>query len=197
MKVLILDGSTSHDQFAKDISSFASSHLIEGGGEVESLELELIDIKGCMGCFGCWIKTPGICVIDDRSADPDERKGFVAMVNSGFPEAEQNETALAICRQFSLEANMEWLGGLALGGGMAIGGRPLKDLGGMTRNIVKALDTATSDRVRGKQVSAEARQRMELPIAPKFLFIRMGNKMWKKLAKENGVENDFDNTPYQ
>jgi len=69
MKVLILDGSTSHDQFAKDISSFASSHLIEGGGEVESLKLELIDIKGCMGCFGCWIKTPGICVIDDAGRE--------------------------------------------------------------------------------------------------------------------------------
>lgn len=22
-------------------------------------------IKPCIGCFGCWIKTPGVCVIDD------------------------------------------------------------------------------------------------------------------------------------
>jgi multimeric flavodoxin WrbA len=26
-------------------------------------------VKSCVGCFGCWIKTPGRCVIDDRIAD--------------------------------------------------------------------------------------------------------------------------------
>ena len=35
------------------------------GHEVEALTLRALDIKPCNGCFGCWIKTPGDCVVDD------------------------------------------------------------------------------------------------------------------------------------
>jgi len=184
-------------------STWFTSEVLRSDERTEQFLEELDDANLLVMAFPLYVDSlPAMNIrlmgiIADRSTDSDERKGFVAMINSGFPEAGQNETALAICRQFSLEANMEWLGGLAMGGGMAIGGKPLKDLGGMARNIVKALDTAASDLARGKRVSAQARQRMGLPIVPKFLFIRMGNRMWKKLAKENGVENDLDNTPYQ
>lgn len=26
-------------------------------------------VKACMGCFGCWVKNPGRCVISDRCSD--------------------------------------------------------------------------------------------------------------------------------
>ena len=35
---------------------------------VEVLELRDMDIKYCVGCWGCWVKTPGQCVHKDDSA---------------------------------------------------------------------------------------------------------------------------------
>lgn len=26
-------------------------------------------VKDCIGCFGCWVKTPGMCIIKDRCSD--------------------------------------------------------------------------------------------------------------------------------
>lgn len=35
------------------------------GREVEYVDLSALKIAPCMGCFGCWTRTPGRCVIRD------------------------------------------------------------------------------------------------------------------------------------
>jgi hypothetical protein len=38
------------------------------GYEVRLLDLRGLELRGCSGCFGCWVRTPGECVKRDDSA---------------------------------------------------------------------------------------------------------------------------------
>ena len=44
--------------------------------EIKFIDLSSLKIANCMGCFGCWIKTPGKCVIRDDAVQvyPDIAK---------------------------------------------------------------------------------------------------------------------------
>jgi multimeric flavodoxin WrbA len=65
MKAVIFDGSREGDLTFNTIETSLANRLTAEGWEVESIELRKMQIAGCLGCFCCWIKTPGICVIDD------------------------------------------------------------------------------------------------------------------------------------
>ncbi|MGD9818209.1 MAG: flavodoxin family protein [Desulfomonilaceae bacterium] len=41
----------------------------KAGAEIQEVFLAKCDIKPCRGCFNCWIKTPGQCVIKDDQAE--------------------------------------------------------------------------------------------------------------------------------
>ena len=59
MKLIISDLAHLPDDFTKD------SMVIENQGE----------IRPCIGCFGCWIKTPGVCVLKDGYEDTGAKLG--------------------------------------------------------------------------------------------------------------------------
>ena len=49
------------------------------------IDLSALNIANCVGCFGCWTKTPGKCVIRDDAAKV-------------YPEIEKSDTLLYISR---------------------------------------------------------------------------------------------------
>jgi multimeric flavodoxin WrbA len=65
MKAVIFNGAKEGDLTINAIEKTIAHQLTEKGWEVEPIELRNIQIAGCVGCFGCWVKTPGTCVIDD------------------------------------------------------------------------------------------------------------------------------------
>ena len=42
-----------------------SSSVIYGNDNIKLIDLSLLKIANCTGCFSCWTKTPGKCVIRD------------------------------------------------------------------------------------------------------------------------------------
>ncbi|MGF1506835.1 MAG: flavodoxin family protein [Anaerolineae bacterium] len=64
MRALILNGEHPARPLTH-IQAALSAALREAGYQVESITLHQTSIKHCVGCWGCWVKTPGECVIQD------------------------------------------------------------------------------------------------------------------------------------
>lgn len=70
MKVLALNGSPR-------MKASSTQHMLvpflkgmeEAGAETEILQLRRLNLKQCIGCFSCWLRTPGKCIHNDGMND--------------------------------------------------------------------------------------------------------------------------------
>ena len=65
MRAVILNGAHKDEKALDGIYDIIVDELTSIGWEVTSYTLRDNTIANCMGCFGCWIKTPGICRFKD------------------------------------------------------------------------------------------------------------------------------------
>jgi len=65
MKALILDASPSPDDPSARAAGALESVLRHRGARVSLVRLRTLSLHPCNGCFGCWTKRPGECLIDD------------------------------------------------------------------------------------------------------------------------------------
>lgn len=78
MKITILNGSpepSSFDHYLRELKSALETI----NHQVTQIDLRELPIKYCIGCFECWVKTPGLCDADDASQEMDR-----AVINSEF-----------------------------------------------------------------------------------------------------------------
>ena len=69
MKALILDGSQNGDRIAEQACAALTAELAARQTEVERIRIVDKTIAPCMGDFFCWIKTPGVCNLDDDNRE--------------------------------------------------------------------------------------------------------------------------------
>ncbi len=80
MRIVVLNGNSERDCAPFDgLLNRLATMLESGGHRVSLLNLRELDIRPCMGCFGCWFKTPGECCLKD-----DSHKVNRAVINSDF-----------------------------------------------------------------------------------------------------------------
>ena len=95
MKVTIFNGSPRGKKgntqvMVKEFSKGAR----QAGAEVENVFLVKKKIRPCRGCFTCWIKTPGICVIKDDMAELIQKFGESDIVVFATPVYVDNVTGI-------------------------------------------------------------------------------------------------------
>jgi len=146
------------------------------------------------------LPAPVIAALERIAAHRKERSydaRFAAIVNSGFPEASQNDVALAICSEFARQSGFAWMGGLALGGGEGlVHGMPLGELGGRGARLRKSLVLAAEALAQGHPVPPSAQALLSKPVVPGWLYRFMGGIGWKQKAKRFGTAQHMDRQPY-
>ncbi len=70
MKIFAVNGSPN---MKKGMTHILLDNFLEGardaGAEVETVFLQKKKINYCIGCFTCWVKTPGVCIHKDDMAE--------------------------------------------------------------------------------------------------------------------------------
>ncbi len=69
MNILAINGSpTMHKGMTHVLLTSFLDGAREAGAQTQTLFLQKMKVSACLGCYGCWVKTPGACVQNDDGA---------------------------------------------------------------------------------------------------------------------------------
>jgi ferredoxin-NADP reductase len=111
----------------------------------------------------------------------------MGVVNCGFPEPEHTRFAFAGLRAFARQTGAHYAGGLPVGGGEAIHGRDLVQVGGMTTPLRAALDAAAQAIAGGGVIPPDVSASLAHPVMPPALYRIVGGMGWRFRAASSGL----------
>ncbi|WP_446009745.1 flavodoxin family protein [Candidatus Electrothrix sp.] len=69
-KTVILDGTRHEDKHLAPILTLLIDKVHQQyGDQIQTLKLRKIKLNPCIGCFNCWVRTPGKCINGDAGTD--------------------------------------------------------------------------------------------------------------------------------
>jgi multimeric flavodoxin WrbA len=69
MKGILLDGEVVENEDFNRVREILTCELQRGGCQLDAFRLREMEIAPCQGCFGCWVRNPGACLIEDDSRE--------------------------------------------------------------------------------------------------------------------------------
>lgn len=69
MDILVVSDSSDTSTLGTKVKQELKEFLKGNGHKVVSYDIQKEDMHYCIGCFGCWLKTPGVCVFNDISCE--------------------------------------------------------------------------------------------------------------------------------
>ena len=68
-KIVLLNGTGAEDEDLNPVLDMLMNELHGSDAAVQTFTLREIKMGSCIGCFGCWLKTPGNCLEPDAGRD--------------------------------------------------------------------------------------------------------------------------------
>lgn len=124
------------------------------------------------------------------------RPRLALIVQCGFPEASQCDTAIGICRRFAESTGMRWAGALAMGMGGSLG----EDFGkipGGGENVLEALRMTAGSLAREGNVPDEAVALFARKLMPRWMYTLTGNLGWRLRMRKNKAKRPIGYRPYK
>jgi len=133
----------------------------------------------------------------DRRArtGPAKAPRVAAIVQCGFPESHQCDTAVGICRLFSARVGWAWAGALAMGMGGSLGGGFGKVPGG-GKHLIDALEAASEALAKGNDIPGSAATLFAKPLMPLWMYTMVGNLGWRMQMRKNRAQHPLGYRPY-
>ena len=109
------------------------------------------------------------------------------VVNCGFPEGDQNKTAINIMKNYCTRLNLNWRFGVGIGGGEFIAGSKDMPLNSYMKKPVYKAFLSLKDDIENNS-SANTDNIIVNPNMPKFIYKLAGHIGWKSMAKKNNLK---------
>lgn len=120
---------------------------------------------------------------------------FAVIVQCGFPESHQCDTAIGICRLFAERTGMHWSGALAMGMGGSLE-RGFGKLPSGGENILRALDLTSESLAKGSDIPGEATRLFATPLMPRWMYTLFGNVGWRMQMRKNRASRPLTHRPH-